>query len=81
MTAHGSGVDDNDPIVVFEGAVVGVGPDLEPLVIPRRVIAWIRGKDLDPFYPDYDPFERPVFILKESGEVEEKTPGYTVVRA
>jgi len=47
MEIHGSGIGDDDPIVIFEGAVVGTGPDLEPLVIPRRAIAWVRGRDLD----------------------------------
>lgn len=38
---------DEDPIVVFEGAIVGVGDDGEDLVIPSRVVAWIRARDLD----------------------------------
>ena len=44
---HGGGLSDEAPIVAFEGAIVGVGPDNEPLAIPKRVIAWIRGRDLD----------------------------------
>lgn len=28
-------------IVVFHGKVMGTGPDLEPLVVPQKVIAWL----------------------------------------
>jgi hypothetical protein len=45
--ASRSPIGDDDPIVVFEGAVLSVGPDREPLVLPTRVLAWIRGADLD----------------------------------
>lgn len=45
--AHGSDVGDDDPIVLFDGYEVGVGPDLEPLVVPKKVVAWFRGADLD----------------------------------
>jgi hypothetical protein len=35
----GSGFED-EPVVVFEGALVGTGFDGEPLAIPTRVIRW-----------------------------------------
>ena len=35
-----SPADDADPVVVFEGAQVGIGFDGEPLVIPATVIRW-----------------------------------------
>lgn len=32
--------DDTDPVVVFDGEIVGTGLDGEPLVIPTTVIRW-----------------------------------------
>lgn len=40
-----AGIDD-EPVVFFEGEAVGGGPDAEPLVVPRRVVSWIWGRDL-----------------------------------
>lgn len=42
------GVSDDAAVVVFEGTQVGGGPDNEPLVLPSRVIAWLRWSDLAP---------------------------------
>jgi len=65
---HGSGIGDTLPIVVFEGLIVGVGPDREPLVLPSQTIAWIRGSDLDRGLLEHEDDEVKLrVLLKELG--------------
>lgn len=65
--AHGSAVGDDDPVVLFEGTEVGVGPDNESLVVPRRVIAWFRGADLDDGLLQFEDTPRFAAVVKRLG--------------
>lgn len=44
--AHHGIVQNDDPVVVFEGQQVGTGPDGEPLAVPTGDIRWITWREL-----------------------------------